>query len=334
MVTSEMTAMRGTTGRARPGHDPFATTIAPPSGRTTQRPPSKLDAGLARGLGWFSIGLGLTQLLFPDALARLIGVKERPLLLRLCGARELFSGIGILSRRRPAAALWSRVIGDGADLALLGAALNAPGNDVGRVTVSTAAVLGVTALDVVAATRMTVQPPSLRTLRVVKSVAINRSPMECYALWRNLENLPAFMGQLQSVRTRDERRSHWVVRGPAGKEVEWDAEITRDEPGTLIAWRSTGGDVETHGAVEFAPRPNGRGTLLRVSMEYSPPAGAVGSIVAKLFLVAPEQQVREDLRRFKQLMETGELATTQGQPHCARSLGYRALARYLTGGES
>lgn len=329
MVVREQKAVERHTPR---GPDAHAATIPPPSGRLSQRPAAKGEVALAKGLGWFSVGLGLTELFAPSFVARVLGLRtERPLLIRACGLRELAAGLGIFATRRPAGALWSRVAGDVIDLSLLGNALNNPCNDHARLLSAVTAVASVTALDVVAAATHTRARPSVRTLRVVKSIAINRSTADCYAMWRQLEDLPRFMNQLEAVRVFDERRSHWVARGPAGTTVEWDAEIVRDEPNAMISWRSLGGgDVETRGSVLFAQRPGGRGTIVRVSMEYAPPAGRLGALVARLFVVAPEQQVKEDLRRFKQLVETGEIATTEGQPSCRRSLGHRVL----TGGES
>jgi uncharacterized membrane protein len=114
----------------------------------------------------------------------------------------------------------------------------------------------------------------------------------------------------------DERRSHWAVKGPAGRTVEWDAEIINDEPNALIAWRSLdGADVDNAGSVRFVPGPEGRGTQVRVVIDYIPPAGFVGKWVATLFGANPEHEILEDLRSFKRLMETGEVATTEGQPH-------------------
>jgi uncharacterized membrane protein len=332
MVVRDQTALERKTRRARPG--PRATTLPPPSGRAGQRPVTRGEAALAQGLGWFSVGLGLVELLAPRQVARFLGLRdERPLLLRALGARELASGLAIFTRRRPAAALWSRVVGDVIDLSLLGRALADPCNAHDRLAGAVAAVMGVTALDVAAATTLTRAAPRVRALRIVKSIAINRTPAECYAAWRRLEHLPRFMSQLEVVRVFDGRRSHWVARGPAGTTVEWDAEIVRDEPDALIAWRSLGGgDVDTRGSVVFAQRSGGHGTIVRVAMEYAPPAGRLGALVARLFVVAPEQQVKEDLRRFKRLLETGEVPTTEGQPSCRRSLGYRAITQL--GGES
>jgi len=152
-------------------------------------------------------------------------------------------------------------------------------------------------------------------VKVEKSFTVNRSPEELYRYWRAFENLPTFMRHLQRVTVLDERRSHWVARAPLGKNVEWDAEIIGDEAGQLIAWRSLeNADVDNAGSVHFTEAPAGRGTVLKVVLKYDPPAGSVGAALAKLFGEAPEQQIDEDLRRFKQLMETGELPTTAGQP--------------------
>lgn len=293
------------------------------------------DSRVINGLGWFSIGLGLAELLVPDPLARLIGVRERPALFRLLGLRELASGIAIFSRQRPAGALWSRVGGDLMDLSLLGLALGDPRNDRDRINAAIAAVGGVTALDLLCATRTTQSAPRVRTIRVVRTIAINRPPADCYAFWRGLENLPRFMRHVVDVKKLDEGRSHWVVRAPAGRTVEWDAEIVRQEPDRLIAWRSLeGADVDSTGVVEFSPRPGGKGTILRVAMEYRPPAGVLGAVVAKVFGEAPEQQMKEDLRRLKRLLETGEIPTTEGQPAGPREPVHRSLAKFFTGGVS
>jgi uncharacterized membrane protein len=302
---------------------------------STATPPTRGESLLAYGLGWFSIGLGMAELLAPRALARLIGVSPQPALFRFLGLRELTSGLGILRYRRPVGALWSRVVGDAMDLSLLGNALTNPKNDAGRLAGAIAAVAGVGALDLLAAVRHTREAPALRSLRVVKTIAINRSPEECYTFWRDLERLPRFMVHVESVEVLDATRSRWVVKGPAGKKVRWEAELTRDEPGRVIGWRTlAGADVTSIGVVQFEPRPNGQGTLLRVGMEYAPPMGKLGALVATLFLEAPEQQLKDDLRRVKQLLETGEVPTTEGQPAGRRTLGHRAMAKLFTGGVS
>ena len=154
-----------------------------------------------------------------------------------------------------------------------------------------------------------------RGMKVEKSVTINRPPEELYSFWRNFENLPRFMNHLESVRVTGGDRSHWVAKGPAGSTVEWDAEVYNEKENEMIAWRSLeGADVASAGSVHFTPAAAGRGTVVRVVMKYDPPGGAVGAAVARLFGENPEQQIDEDLRRFKQVMESGEIATTAGQP--------------------
>lgn len=150
---------------------------------------------------------------------------------------------------------------------------------------------------------------------VEKTVTINKSPEQLYRYWHNFENLPTFMKHLKSVKVFDEKRSHWIANAPMGNSVEWDAEIINEQENHLIAWASLeGADVDNSGFVRFQPAPAGRGTEVKVVMEYNPPGGVVGSAIAKLFGEEPEQQIEDDLRRFKQLMEAGEIATTEGQP--------------------
>lgn len=152
-------------------------------------------------------------------------------------------------------------------------------------------------------------------VKVEKSVTVGRSPEELYRFWRNFENLPRFMNHLEQVRVTGATTSHWVAKGPAGTSVEWDAEVYNEKENEMIAWRSLeGSDVDNAGSVHFEPATGGRGTVVRVVLKYDPPAGKLGAAVARLFGESPEQQIDEDLRRFKQVMETGESATTKGQP--------------------
>jgi uncharacterized membrane protein len=160
-----------------------------------------------------------------------------------------------------------------------------------------------------------VSVPANRGIKVEKSVTINKSPAELYSFWKNFENLPRFMNHLESVRITSEGRSHWVAKAPAGRTVEWDAEIYNEKENELIAWRSLeGADVDNAGSVRFEPATGGRGTVVKVTLKYDPPGGVIGATIAKLFGEEPSQQIEEDLRRFKQVMETGEMATTEGQP--------------------
>jgi len=154
-----------------------------------------------------------------------------------------------------------------------------------------------------------------RGVNVLESVTINRSIEELYRFWRNLENLPQFMRHLESVEKVTDTISHWKAQGPAGTVVEWDAEIYNEVAPKLIAWRSLeGSDVVSAGSVNFDNAGAGRGTRVTVHLQYSPPGGRIGARIAKLFGRDAETEIREDLRRFKQVVEAGEVPTTSGQP--------------------
>ena len=272
---------------------------------------------LARGLGWFSIGLGLAEVLAPRGIAKIAGVRGKNTgLIRLFGLREIASGIAIFSQgRRPAAAVWSRVAGDALDLAALAVAFTSPDSSKGRVAFATANVLGVTALDVLCAQQLSSDNNTNEggSAEVKKSIIINRSPEELYSFWRELQNLPRIMSYLESVQETGGKRSHWVAKAPAGTTVEWDAEITEEREGELISWRSIeGSEVDNQGSVSFERAPGGRGTIVRVEMEYTPPGGVIGATVAKLFGKDPGQQAHEALRCFKQVMEIGEVVVSDG----------------------
>lgn len=158
-------------------------------------------------------------------------------------------------------------------------------------------------------------PEGERSIRVEKVITIDRPAGEVYAAWRDVESLPAIMRHLESVTRTDDGLTHWVAKAPLGRTVAWDAEIINDDAGRVISWRSVEGSaVQNVGAVHFHQAPAGRGTELRVRIEYNPPAGALGATVAKLFGEEPSQQIADDLRRFKAFMETGEYPTTEGQP--------------------
>lgn len=154
----------------------------------------------------------------------------------------------------------------------------------------------------------TAQPPApeeyfQRGIHVEAEITINKPRSELFAFWRNLENLPRFMNHLQSVKNLDGNRSHWVAKAPAGRSVEWDAEIINEEQDELIAWRSlSGADVSNAGSIRFVDSGD-NATQVKVVMDYIPPAGVVGKWIAVLFGEAPEATVKEDLRRFKALME-------------------------------
>jgi uncharacterized membrane protein len=152
-------------------------------------------------------------------------------------------------------------------------------------------------------------------IKIEKSVTINKSPQELYQFWRNFENLPRFMNHLESVTVLDNDLSHWVVKAPVGMNVEWDAQIINEKENEMIAWRSLeGATIPNAGSVHFKTAPEGRGTILKVEINYDAPGGSVTAAIAKLFGGEPGQQVQEDLRRLKQILETGEATTSEAQP--------------------
>jgi uncharacterized membrane protein len=153
-------------------------------------------------------------------------------------------------------------------------------------------------------------------MQVTKTITILRQPHEVYEFWRDFENLPRFMYHLEHVETIGSGRSHWIAKAPGGGTVEWDAELIEDRPNEFIAWRSVGADddVRNSGAVRFTPAPGERGTEVRVDLQYDPPGGSLGARVAKLFGEEPGQQMADDLRRFKQVMELGEVIRSAGSP--------------------
>ena len=157
--------------------------------------------------------------------------------------------------------------------------------------------------------------PADKGIEVTRSVTIGKPVGELYSYWRNLENLPEIMRHLETVTMTGVRSSHWVAKGPAGSKVEWDAETTEERENERLAWRSLpDADVQNEGEVRFREAPGDRGTEITVSLTYHPPGGALGVAVAKLFGREPYQQIGEDLNRFKQRQETGEIATIKGQP--------------------
>jgi uncharacterized membrane protein len=271
---------------------------------------------LARGLGWFSIGLGLLEVLAPRRTGKLLGIGDRRVLLPLAGLREIACGVGILTQSKPAGWVWARVGGDVMDLALLGASAGARDANPPRIKTAAVMIAGVTALDAFCGRELNrMGKPGDGAVHLEHSLAINKPPEELFRFWRDFENLPKFMEHLESVVVIAPNRSRWRAKGPAGTVVEWEAEVVNETPNELIAWKSVeGADVDHAGTVRFERAPGGRGTILRVKMQYRPMGGAFGAKAARLLGQSPEKQIRIDLLRFKQMMETGEIARTEGQP--------------------
>jgi uncharacterized membrane protein len=274
-------------------------------------------SALSTALGIFSLALGSAQVVTPDGLSRLVGVQGGTPVVqtaqRLLGVREIVQGSGILASSHPRGWVWSRVAGDVLDVGLFVAAARTTGRDRTRIAVTLAALTGVGVADLVAALRPA-EGRGDHALTARASITVNKAPDEVYRRWRDLESLPTFMAHLRSVRVDSARYSHWVAEAPVGT-VQWDAEIVEDRPGEQLSWRSVdGADVDNHGAVRFRAAPGGRGTEVHADLSYRPPGGRAGRAFAALLGEEPDQQLRDDLRRFKQILEVGEIVRSEGSP--------------------
>jgi len=269
--------------------------------------------GLTRFLGWFSIGLGVCEVLTPGAVSRIAGANNHKNLVRFYGLREIAAGVGILTNPDPSKWLWARVAGDVVDIASI-----LKGSDNGATSAGAlAAVAGVTALDLYCAKRASAEVAGTQDVeRAETSLMINCAPAECYRYWRELSNFPNFVSELKSVHVTGEKTSHWVMTLPRNAgDVEWDAEITEDVPDQRIAWQSkpdTGPTI--NGSVNFEPAPGGRGTIVRLQMDYDFPGRSVAAPASRLAGRNPEQFANKALRRLKQILEVGEVMETEGQP--------------------
>jgi uncharacterized membrane protein len=275
------------------------------------------DDKLASLLGWFSVALGALEVIAPRAVARAIGVEPSAgwsSMIRAIGIRELATSAGILANPRSKEWLGVRVGGDVLDLATLGIAL-ARSQRPGRTLLASAAVLGVGLLDILGTERLAERrkAPTLEAARspnpfVLRTITIARPVNVIYAFWRDFTNFPLFMHHLESVEVWPDGRTLWRAAGPAGARPEWISEIVDQRPNEMIRWRSVeGSEVYHEGRVTFRSAGDAESTLVTVEMRYAPPGGRVGSALLKLFRKEPGQQVIDDLRRFKQLMETGEV---------------------------
>lgn len=274
-------------------------------------------AGMAKALGWFSIALGAAEIAAPNLLSRAIGLRadrRSQRVFRAMGLREVLAGIAILMRPRGPRRVWSRVAGDALDLALLGTAAITRRDSGPRVAGALAAVAGVTALDVVAGRRVQ-RAFDCSNRPVMFAVTIAKSPMEVYDFYRAFEQLPMFMTHLDTVTQTGPRMSHWVARMPGGHRVEWDAEIIDDIPGERIIWRTTDdAPFEMRGMVTFKAAPARDSTEVCIEIQTN-----------KLVELFAKPQIKGDLRRLKQVLETGEVlqsdASLHALPHPAQPSG-------------
>jgi uncharacterized membrane protein len=153
-----------------------------------------------------------------------------------------------------------------------------------------------------------------RAVKIEHSVTVKRPAAELHAFWRDPANLPRLIELVEGVEMTSDTTAHWRVRGPAGRAIEWDAEIINEIPNELLAWKSVGdADIPNAGSIHFRPAPDQRGTEVRLVLEYEPPAGHLGAWIAKLVKENPDAQLRDALHRFKQFAETGEVLMTEGQ---------------------
>jgi uncharacterized membrane protein len=295
------------------------------------------DDKLTRVLGWASVGLGAPLLLAAGKSARAIGIedgsRQRATVVGV-GARELMTAGGLLSQGSPGW-LWARVAGDLTDLALLGNALRGrtmrprvlktvvkqgDWEALGRTAAAAGAVAAITGADLYAAiTRSRKSARREAALSLTAAVTVARPRHEVYAQWRRLEDLPAFMAHLDSVTTTGPRTSHWRASAPFGQTVEWDAQIIADIPGERLGWQSLeGSTISNQGDVRFTSAPGAKNatpaTEVHVTLRYSIPGGKLGTALARYFGEDPHQQLDDELRRFKQVLETGELVRSEGAP--------------------
>jgi len=275
---------------------------------------------LARALGWLSLGLGFAQIAAPGKVAQLVGVDaddETIAVMRVLGVREIASGFGILTQPKPAPWLWARVGGDAMDLALLRRALSSPRADHNRVAAATAAVAGIAAVDALCGTRLTAEAntldqteamPQSGEVHAKAAITVNAPIAEVYAFWEGFRNLPRFMGDFASVDVSSDRNSSWSLTAPAGITINWDVEIADATPNQRITWQTAAGTtLVASGEVRFRSAPGGRGTEVVFDARFNPPGGELGKKIAGVFAEALGAKIGSDLRRFKQLVELGEI---------------------------
>jgi uncharacterized membrane protein len=278
---------------------------------------------LAQCLGWFGLGLGVPQIAMPDRVNGLIGVRddsESRLWQRIVGVREVAASAGIFSGQPSRVAwLWARVAGDVSDVVLLGFAFKDKRRSAGRLAAAAGSVAAVTAMDLYAAMRTSRSgadtTKEAERMELKAAITVREPLSEVFAAWENFENFPLFMNHLESVQNTANRRSQWRAKGPVGRSVEWEAEVITLTPNEVIEWRSVGGSqIANSGTVRFKPAPGNQGTEVHLYMEYDPPGGKLGEVLSTVLGEDPTSKVKDDLRRFKQLMETGEIVRSDATP--------------------
>lgn len=275
---------------------------------------------VAEGLGWFSIGLGLAEMVAPRQIAKLAGLPPSPSViatLRAMGGREVANGLAIVALPASARPVWARVAGDALDLALLSSASASEGAQRNRTALANVAIAGVALADMLCAYRLSETDERARQdgvrIHAAAAVTIGVPIADVYDFWQDFDSFPWFMRDLESVTRINDEISHWKVRGPGGLAAEWDAQIVSNQQDHMISWRSVpGSQVDNRGSVRFEDAPGGRGTEVHVELSYLPPAGRLGHAAAWIFGRSPRQQLREGLKRVKQILELGEIPLSDG----------------------
>lgn len=264
---------------------------------------------LARGLGWFSIGLGVVEIFAAGAVARFFGSRREDVV-RAFGVREVATGVGLLATNSPRPWLWARVAGDVLDAAALGALFVAGRSCPVRIAGGKAFVAGALALDVWAATR----GGRTNGSHVVRSATIGKPAAELYEFWRDPEKLALIMGHIAEVTAAGPKATRWTLKAP-GRTVSWRSEYADERPGELLRWHSGEGEpVESDGVVRFEPAPGDRGTVVRLNFHIAPRGGRAVKAAMRALSPVPEVIAARALRRFKSLVETGELPTLEKNP--------------------
>ena len=270
----------------------------------------------AWGLGIFSIGLGVTEVLAPNWVSRLAGMEKSPAMVRAFGMREIGTGMAILSQSQSPTWMWARVGGDVLDLA----ALAGNGQRWGRVALAGAAILGIAVVDVAAAQRLSVDQREAdsadQSVVAQRSTIIHRPAGEIAKTWKRPETMQSVMAGVGEISIGQNGRTHWRLSGPLGTHFEFDTEIVEERPGEIVRWRSINADdgaLSAEGEISFLPESAGRGTVVQLKLSFAPPPGLRGGVVAmaKPFTDAAAGVA---LDRFKSLIETGEVATSRSQP--------------------
>lgn len=280
-------------------------------------------------LGWFSLGLGLAEIAAPKKVAKLAGLSNGRGVVKAFGVREVISGFAVLAAPVAKYGLWARVAGDLLDLAVVGKGL-AESESLKRrrrLKTAAAAILGITALDLYSSYKETAGDGYSRTRGAAlpepviarESVTIKKPAEDLYLRWRNFSKLPRFFSFLEMVEEISEKQSRWKLKSFAGLNIEWVAELLDDKPGTVISWRTIeGSDISHAGSVSFKATGRGGETILTAELQFTA-GGRPSSRINKAINWLGEHKLKHDLRRFKQLMETGEIATTKCQPAGRRS---------------